>query len=422
MRAVLKLIGRVSLTQWIFIALLGGFLMGAFAPQLVPIIKPFRGLFLNGVKCIIAPLIFGTLVTGIAGSGSGHQLGKMGLRAFIYFEIATTFALVIGLVAVNLLQPGAGLTIKASTSGLPTGEVHVSFGGFVEHLLPTNIVDAIAKGDVLQLVIFTTIFAVAVLAVGERARPVLKFCESLSDVMFKFTSYLMKLAPLGVGAAMAASVAEHGWQVILPLFKLVGSLYLALIVFVLAVLVPVCKLVKIPVIPFFRQVKDPVVLAFATTSSESALPMALDHMERFGVPRRIASFILPMGYSFNLDGSTLYLAVASVFVAQAAKVHLSIGQQILMMGTLMLTTKGVAAVPRASVVVLTGTLTAFGLPLEGVALILGVDELMDMARTGVNLLGNCLATAVIARWEGITLPGVPGDEFGGERPAESPVS
>ncbi|HEX2571073.1 MAG TPA: cation:dicarboxylase symporter family transporter [Polyangia bacterium] len=396
---------KVSLTQWIFVGLLGGFLLGLLAPTAVPYVKPFRGLFLNGVKCIIAPLLFGTLVTGIAGSGSAKQLGRMGARAFIYFEIVTTLALGIGLIAVNLLQPGVGLSIGQGTGAqVQQATARISFGGFVEHLLPSNIVDPIAKGDVLQLVLFTSIFAVGVLAVGERARPVLAFCEALSEVMFRVTAYLMRLAPLGVGAAIAASVAEHGWKVIVPLLKLVGSLYMALFVFILLVLLPAARLFRVPLRRFYQAVKDPVVLAFATTSSESALPMALEHMERFGVPRRIGSFVLPMGYSFNLDGSTLYLAVASVFVAQAAKVELSVVQQLLMMGTLMLTTKGVAAVPRASLVVLSGTLTSFGLPLEGVALILGVDELMDMARTAVNLLGNCLATAVVARWEGIELP------------------
>lgn len=401
-----KFLKRISLTQWIFIALFGGFFIGVYTPWMVPALKPFRGLFLHGVKCIIAPLIFSTIVTGIAGAGTFKQLGMMGVRAFIYFEVVTTLALAVGLLMVNLLQPGVGLNIggAAPESAVKAAQTQMTFGGFVEHLLPTNIADAIVRGDVLQIVIFSTIFAFATLAVGPKAKPVVAFCEALAEVMFKFTGYIMLLAPLGVGAALATSVAEHGWQVIVPLLKLVGSLYLALIVFLVFVLYPVCKIYKIPVIPFVRQIKDAIILAFATTSSESAYPMALEKMEKFGVPRRISSFVLPMGYSFNLDGSTLYLAMASVFVAQAAGVQLSIGQQLLMMATLMLTTKGVAAVPRASMVVLSGTLTAFGLPLEGVALILGVDEFMDMARTAVNLLGNCLATAFVARCEGIELP------------------
>ncbi|MBI3557659.1 MAG: cation:dicarboxylase symporter family transporter [Deltaproteobacteria bacterium] len=399
---------RISLTQWIFIGLVGGFLMGVFTPQFVPIIKPFRDLFLQGIKCIIAPLIFSTIVTGIAGAGSFKQLGLMGARTLIYFEVVTTLALAVGLAAVNLLQPGSGLHIGGSLpeAAVKAAATKMSFGGFVEHLLPTNIADAVVRGDVLQIVILSTLFAFSVLAVGERARPMVALCESLADIMFKFTGFIMYLAPLGVGAALATSLAEHGWQVIVPLLKLVGSLYLALGAFLVFVLYPVCRLFKIPVIPFVRHVKDAVILAFATTSSESAYPMALAQLERFGVPRRISSFVLPMGYSFNLDGSTLYLAVASVFVAQAAGVQLTLSQQLLMMVTLMLTTKGVAAVPRASIVVLSGTLVAFNLPIEGVALILGVDAFMDMARTAVNLLGNCLATAVVARCEGIVLPGV----------------
>jgi len=397
---------RLSLTQWIFVALVGGFFIGVWAPGLVPYLKPFRGLFLHGIKCIIAPLIFGTIVTGIASAGSFAQLGKVGVRAFVYFEVVTTLALVVGLAAVNLLRPGAGVHIGAAIpqAAAQAASTKMTFEGFIEHLLPTNIADAVVRGDVLQIVIFSTLFGFAVLAIGHKGKPILAFCESLGEVMFKFTSYIMLLAPLGVGAALATSVAEHGWQVIVPLLKLVGTLYLALAVFLVGVLYPVCRLFKIPVVAFVKQIRAAVVLAFATTSSESAYPLALSSMEKFGVPRRISSFVLPMGYSFNLDGSTLYLALASVFVAQAAGVELPLSTQLLMMLTLMLTTKGVAAVPRASIVVLSGTLSSFGLPLEGIALILAVDEFMDMARTAVNLLGNCLATAVVARWEGIELP------------------
>ncbi len=406
MKKILILLKKTTITQWIFVALVGGFLVGVFAPSLIPVVKPFRGLFLNGIKCIIAPLIFSTIVTGIASAGSFKQLGLMGVRALLYFEVVTTLALVVGLVMVNVFRPGDGLHLAAHLpdAAAKAAATKMSFGAFIEHLLPTNIADAIVRGDVLQIVIFSTLFAMAVLAIGERGRPIFSFCESLAEVMFRFTGYIMVLAPFGVGAALAVSVAEHGWQVIFPLLKLVGTLYFALAVFLVAVLYPVCRLFKIPVFAFLKQIKSPVILAFATTSSESAYPAALSAMERFGVPRRITSFVLPMGYSFNLDGSTLYLALASVFVAQAAGVELSLAQQILIMLTLMLTTKGVAAVPRASIVVLSGTLTTFGLPLEGIALILAVDEFMDMARTGVNLLGNCLATAVIARTEGISLP------------------
>ncbi|MBI2712423.1 MAG: cation:dicarboxylase symporter family transporter [Bdellovibrio sp.] len=356
-----KLLRRITLSHWIFVGLVIGFLIGYFAPEWAPHLKPFRTLFLNGVKCIIAPLIFATIVTGIASAGSFKQLGVMGVRALVYFEVVTTLALFFGLLAVNLLKPGAGLNVIAG-SGEGISQVpktQVGFGSFIEHLLPTNVAEAVVHGDVLQIVIVSTIFAFAVLAVGAKAKPVLNLCESLAEVMFRFTGYIMLLAPLGVGAALATSMAEHGWQVIFPMLKMVGTLYLALVVFVMAVFLPILKIFKIPVRSFFAHV--------------------------------------------NLDGSTLYLAVASVFVAQASGIDLPIGTQLAMMASLMLTTKGVAAVPRASIVVLSGTLTAFGIPLEGIALIMAGDNFMDMARTGVNLLGNCLATAVIARCEDITL-------------------
>jgi len=394
-----------SLTQWIFIALIAGVLIGVYLPGWVEYIKPFRGLFLNGVKCIVAPLIFATIVTGVTSAGSFKQLGLMGVRAFIYFEVVTTFALIVGLLMVNWLRPGDGLSLGHSVAdvALKASQTKMTFGGFVEHLMPSNFMEAVVRGDVLQIVIFSTVFAFACLAIGEKARPVVALAEGLAEVMFKFTQYVMSLAPLGVGAAMAASVAEHGFQVIVPLLKLVGSLYFSLVVFFVAVLLPICLIFRIPVFAFFRQMKDAIVLAFATTSSESAFPLVMASLEKFGVPRRITSFVLPMGYSFNLDGSTLYLSMAAIFVAQASGIHLSILQQISILLTLMLSTKGVAAVPRASLVVLSGTLTTFGLPLEGITLILAVDEFMDMARTATNVTGNALATVVIARWEGVEL-------------------
>jgi proton glutamate symport protein len=400
-----KYLKSLKLTTWIFIALIAGFLIGVFAPELTAYVKPFRTVFLNGVKCIIAPLIFASIVCGIASAGSVSGLGKTGLRAIIWFEVATTFALFTGLLFVNWFRPGDGLSIGHDLNDkvAQVAQTKMSFGGFVEHLLPTNIAEPIVKGDVLQIVLFSVIFGIAVLLAGEKGKPVLKFCEGLNEVMFKFTGIVMTLAPLGVGAAIAGSVSEHGWQVIVPMLKMIGTLYLALIVFVLVILIPGLWYARIRIGAFFKELRPPLVLAFATTSSESAYPQALKSLEKMGVSNRIASFVLPLGYSFNLDGSTLYLAIASVFVAQAAHVELSITTQITMMLTLMLTTKGVAAVPRASLVVLSGTLTAFGLPLEGIALILGVDEFMDMARTAVNLFGNCVATTVVSRWEGESL-------------------
>lgn len=403
---MLKKLMSLRLTTWIFIALILGVLIGEFAPHLVPYIKPFRLVFLNGVKCIVAPLIFASIVTGINSAGTLKGLGRTGLRAIIYFEIATTVALFIGLGFVNWFKPGQGLSVlgqHVSDTVAKAEQTKLTFAGFVEHLLPTNFADAIVRGDVLQIVLFSTIFGIAVLMAGEKGKPVLNFCEGLNDVMFKFTNVIMLFAPIGVGAAIAASVVDHGWSVMVPMLKMVGTLYMALAVFIIVVLFPALIYSKVKIGAFFQELKPSLILAVATTSSESAYPSALNSLEKMGVSKRISSFVLPLGYSFNLDGSTLYLAVASVFVAQAAGVDLSIGTQMAMMLTLMLTTKGVAAVPRASMVVLSGTLVAFGLPLEGIMLILGVDEFMDMARTGVNLLGNCVATTVVSKWEGESL-------------------
>ena len=400
-----QFIKGIKLPAWIFIALVFGFLLGSVAPEWAQYLIPFRTLFLNGVKCIIAPLIFASIVLGINSAGSVGGLGKTGVRAIVYFEIATTLALFIGLGFVNLFRPGDGVVVGHGVSDVisKAQQTHLTFSGFLEHLFPTNFADAVVRGDVLQIVLFSVVFGLSVLLAGNKAKPVLDFCEGLNEVMFKFTGIIMLFAPLGVGGAIAGTVAQNGWQVIVPMLKLVGTLYLALIVFVLVVLIPALKYARVNVISFLRELEPTIFLAFATSSSESAYPAALESLEKMGVKKRISSFVLPLGYSFNLDGSTLYLAIASVFIAQAAGVSLSIGTQITMMLTLMLTTKGVAAVPRASLVVLSGTLTAFGLPLEGIALILGVDAFMDMARTSVNLLGNCVATVVVSRWEGESL-------------------
>ena len=404
-----KSVRKLTLTHWIVLGLIAGFLIGCFLPAVGSQLKPFRSLFLNGVKCIIAPLIFSTIVTGIASAGSFKQLGVMGLRTLVYFEFVTTLALGFGLLTVNWLRPGDGVHVLPQTAeslvGIGTHKV-LTAATFIEHLLPSNVADAVVRGDVLQIVILSLIFAFALLSVGEKAKPVLDLCESLAQIMFKFTGYIMMLAPIGVGAALATSLSEHGFQVMYPMMRLVGTLYLALVCFVLCVFVPIILYFRIPLVQFFATVKDSIILAFATSSSESAYPKAMDALGKFGVPSRISSFVLSMGYSFNLDGSTLYLAIASVFIAQASGIELSVGTQLAMMASLMLTTKGVAAVPRASIVVLSGTLTAFGIPLEGIVLIMAVDTFMDMARTAVNLLGNCLAATVVARMEGVAL----GDE------------
>jgi len=393
---------RLSLTQQIFIGLGLGVLLGWFVnvyhPDWVANIRPFSQIFLRMIKMVIAPLIFATLVAGIAGAGHFKQVGRMGLKAIIYFEIVTTIALILGLVAVNLVKPGVGLQLPTEPSGI-TGTAQ-TWRDILLHLVPESVIQAMATGDVLQIVVFSIIFGVALGILGEKGRPMVQWCEILAETMFKFTNIVMHYAPIGVGAAMAYTVGHGGLSVLKNLGLLVLTLYGALIVFFLLVLLPIAIIFKVPIRKFFRAVREPAVIAFSTTSSEAALPRAMEVLERLGVPRRIVSFILPLGYSFNLDGTTLYLSLAAVFVAQAAGVELTIGQQITMLLTLMLTSKGVAGVPRASLVILAGTLASYNLPLVGITLILGVDELMDMARTMTNVVGNCLATVVVAKWEG----------------------
>jgi proton glutamate symport protein len=393
---------RPSLTTWILIALVAGVAFGAVAPGPAKAMAIFGTIFLRLIKSIIAPLLFATLVTGIAGTGNVKTMGRIGGKAILYFEIVTTIALFVGLGAVNLVKPGVGVHLQKGTgSGVATQAA--SFTTILEHTFPTSIIDAMARGEVLQIVVFAFMFGAACATVGLKARPMVEFCESLAEVMFKYTGYVMLFAPLGVFGAMAATIGDKGLGVMVNLGKLVGTLYAAEVFFVVVVLGSVAVVCKIPIRRFIKYVKEPFLLAFSTASSESALPVALKNMEKFGVPKHIVSFVLPTGYSFNLDGSTLYLALAAMFVAQAAGVTLPFGTQLVMLLTLMLTSKGVAGVPRASLVILAGTLATFNLPVEGVAVILGVDTLMDMARTSVNLLGNCLATAVVARWEGVDL-------------------
>jgi proton glutamate symport protein len=386
------------------IGLVAGIAFGAAFPKQAVALAILGTLFLRLIKSIIAPLLFGTLVSGIAGAGSVKTMGRIGAKAILYFEIVTTVALFIGLGAVNLIQPGAGVQLRNGVSTQTSVvQTTASLTQILEHTFPTSIVDSMARGEVLQIVVFAFIFGAACASVGTKSRPVVEFCESLSEVMFKYTNYIMLFAPFGVFGAMAATVGERGVGVLRNLGKLVLTLYGAEVFFVVVVLGAVTAIAKVPLRRFLRYVREPFLLAFSTASSESALPIALENMEQFGVPKHIVAFVLPTGYSFNLDGSTLYLALAAMFVAQAAGVHLPFGTQLVMMLTLMLTSKGVAGVPRASLVILAGTLATFNLPVEGVAVILGVDTLMDMARTSVNLLGNCLATAVVARWEGVDL-------------------
>jgi proton glutamate symport protein len=395
----------LTLTQQIILGLVVGIIAGTLVSRTNPAwaqyFNPFSQLFLRLIKMIIAPLIFSTLVAGIAGAGHVKAVGRMGLRAMIYFEVVTTVALLIGLLAVNILKPGVGLVLPPPSGPPAIAAAGQTWDQIVLHTVPTSIIQAMSEGDVLQIVVWSIIFAIALTMVGPKARPMIDWCESLSEAMFKFTNIVMKYAPIGVAAAMAYTIGKGGFGVLYNLAWLVGTLYIALAAFYLLVLLPVMLIFKVPIRKFFTAVKEPAVIAFSTTSSEAALPRAMEAMERLGVPRSVVAFVLPLGYSFNLDGSTLYLSLAAVFVSQAANIPLSVGQQITMLLTLMLTSKGVAGVPRASLVILAATLTRYGLPLEGVTLILGVDTLMDMGRTMTNVIGNCLASVVVARWEGV---------------------
>jgi proton glutamate symport protein len=394
-------IPKPSLTQWIFIGMGIGLLLGWYAPETAVSLRPLSTIFLRLIKSIIAPLIFATLVVGIAGHGNLKQVGRMGIKALIYFEVITTLALIVGLLAVNLTRPGVGVNIAAVVS---PGEIvarQQTIGEVLTHIFPQSIVQAAAEGEVLQIVVFAVIFSFSLALIPvEKRTVILSFCSGLAETMFKFTGIVMRYAPVGVGAAIAFTVGHRGLPVLINLGMLIATMYGALIVFTGVVLGTVALIARVPIREFLSAIKEPSLIAFSTTSSEAALPKAMEAMENLGVPRRIVSFIIPTGYSFNLDGSTLYLALASVFVAQAAGVEMTVGQQVLMMLTLVLTSKGVAGVPRAALVILAGTVASFGLPLEGVAIILGIDEIMDMGRTTLNVVGNCLASVVIARWEG----------------------
>jgi proton glutamate symport protein len=400
---------RPSLTTQIMIGLIVGAFVGWLRPDWGNKVYFLRDIFINLIKSIIAPLVFSTIVVGIAGAGALKKVGRIGIKALIFFEIVTTAALFIGLAVVNVTKPGVGVTLAAGNIDIAKtlGQTHAqSLVETIVRVFPSSVVDAMMRGDVLQIVAFSVLFALAVSAVAEKGQPIVRALESLAQIMFKFTNYVMMFAPIGVGAAMAHTIGTQGPGVLVNLGKLIGSLYLALIIFVIVVFGIVIWMVRVPPRQFSRAVREPAALAFATTSSESALPKAMQAMERFGVPPAIVGFVMPTGYSFNLTGSILYLGMASIFVAQAAETtmgwHMGFGQQITMMLTLMLTSKGVAGVPRAALVILLATLNSFvpaGLGPIGVAIIFGVDELMDMGRTAVNVVGNCLATVVVARWE-----------------------
>jgi proton glutamate symport protein len=392
---------RKNLTATILVSMVIGIEVGIDFPAFSQNLKVLSQIFLRLIKTIIAPLLFGTLVYGIAGHSNIKQVGRMGWKSLLYFEAVTTIALFIGLAAINLTQAGVGIVLPPHPDAdlLPAKPQTIT--DVILHIFPENIAKSIYDGAVLEIVVFSILFGIATaMAPEQHRRPIVTFVESLSEVMFKFTSLIMYFAPVAVGAAIAYTVGHMGLGILVNLAKLLLTLYGALIFFLLGVLLPIALVLKIPVKKFIAAIVEPVSIAFATTSSESALPKAMKAMEGIGVPRKIVAFVMPMGYSFNLDGTTLYLSLASIFVSQAAGIHLPFSTQLLMVFTLMLTSKGVAGVPRASLVILLGTLASFGLPVEPVFIILGIDELMDMARTSVNVIGNCLATVVIAKWEG----------------------
>jgi proton glutamate symport protein len=390
-----------SLTTWILISMIVGTEFGFDFPEISINLNVISQIFLRLIKTVIAPLLFATIVVGIAGHSDLKQVGRMGWKSLLYFEIVSTISLFIGLIAINISKAGVGVVIPATVSHPEIPPVQALKGTDVLlHIFPENLAKAISEGQVLQIVVFSIIFGIAVAMLKEKfKRPMVAFSEALAETMFKFTSIIMYFAPFAVFAAIAFSIGQMGLDIFVNLFKLLATLYVSLIVFLVGVLLPIALLFKIPVRKFITAISEPVAIAFATTSSESALPIAMERMEEFGVPRKIVAFVMPTGYSFNLDGTALYLSLATLFVAQISGIDLPIGKQLLIVFTLMLTSKGVAAVPRASLVILLATASSFGLPIWPIYIILGIDELMDMARTSVNVIGNCLATVVIARWE-----------------------
>ncbi len=392
---------RRSLTAWILVGLLAGAELGHDWPSAAEKVQFLGTIFLRLIKVIIAPLLFGTLVVGIAGHADLKKVGRLGIKSLIYFEIVSVITLVIGFAAINISRAGEGVHLPPAAGGAPLNAVPHTAAQLITDIFPENIAKSVAEGQVLQVVVFSILFAMALALVPEtKRRPMLAFAESLSETMFKFTNMVMYVAPIGVFGAIAYTVGHLGLGVLLPLLKLLATMYVALFVFILGVLLPIALLVKTPIKEFLRAVTEPVTIAFATASSEAALPRAMEEMEAFGVRRETVAFVLPTGYSFNLGGSSLYQALALIFVAQAAGIHLTLGQQTVMMLTLLISSKGTAGVARASLVIVLAAAASFHLPTEPLFLLFGIDQLMDMGRTAVNVLGNCLACVVVARWEG----------------------
>ena len=395
-----------QLSLFIFIALVAGVIVGWIAPDFAVQMHPLAAIFLRMVKMIIAPLLFATLVVGIAGHGDPKSLGRIGVKTIIYFEVVTTIALFLGLGIANALNPGAGINVSNanmsqlnSITQMSSSTTHSSFADFFVNLIPTSIFQSMSDGNLLQIVIFSIFFAIAICAIGRKAKPVMDILQSTAAIMFKFTEYVMYFAPLGIFGAISSTIGANGIIILKNYAKIILSLYFALCLFVGIVIFAACKIVRISLRDFIRAIAEPAFLAFTTASSEAALPKAMTIMEDFGVPKSIVGFVMPTGYTFNLDGSALYLAMAVIFSTQLVGINLAVEQQLVIMFALMLTSKGMAGMPRVALVVLAGTLSSFNIPIIGVALLLGIDQILDMGRTTVNLIGNCVATVVIARWE-----------------------
>jgi len=395
-----------QLSILIFASLIMGIIVGWAAPDFAIQMHPLATIFLRMVKMIIAPLLFATLVVGIAGHGDPKSLGRIGVKTIIYFEIVTTIALFLGLGIANILDPGSGINISSSNieqlneiAQISSATQHSTYSDFFINLFPTSIFQSMADGNLLQIVIFSIFFAIAICAIGKKAKPVMDILQSIAAIMFKFTEYVMYFAPIGIFGAISYTIGSNGIIILKNYAKIIFSLYFALFLFVFLIVFVACKIVRISLLDFLRAIADPAFLAFTTASSEAALPKAMTIMEKFGVPKSIVGFVMPTGYTFNLDGSTLYLAMAVIFATQLVGINLSVEQQLVIMFALMLTSKGMAGMPRVALVVLAGTLASFNIPIIGVALLLGIDQILDMGRTTVNLIGNCVATVIIAKWE-----------------------
>lgn len=391
-----------SLSTYIVLALILGVVVGAVSPDIGLAMKPLGDIFIRMIKMIVVPLIFFSLIMGIAGTGDFSKLGRLGGKAILWFEVATTVALVVGLLVVNLIEPGMGVHIQ---QGMTEAVQKIADHKPLDHIqmivniVPTNIIDAMARADMLQIIFFSCIFAISAAKAGKDGQKVIDLSRDITHIMFNVTHYVMKVSPIGIFGAIAHTVAMYGLDVLIPLLKLIGTMYLAIGIFLVILVIGAAVVTKVNLVGFMKVIKEPMVLAFTTSASEAALPIAMEKLERIGIPKHIVSFVLPLGYTFNLDGSTLYSAVAVIFLGQVYGVPLPLGLQIVILLTLMISTKGIAGVPGAALIILAGTATAFGIPVEGVAMLLGIDRVLDMARTMCNVTGNCIAGLVVARWE-----------------------